>query len=118
LTVCGAALYRDGRWDEAQTTLTKAIDAFNSLHATTRVTDVHAHAQLFLAMANYHLGHPEQAHEWLNSAAKTLENAGTASPGDYGGMSWDRRLSAKLLRQEAEQLLKDNGGGAPTAGRQ
>jgi serine/threonine protein kinase/tetratricopeptide (TPR) repeat protein len=107
LTVYGAALYRAGRWNDAQTTLTKAIHAFDSSRASTRLTEVHPHAQLFLAMANYQLAGAEQAQQWLNAAMKSLESDGAASQSDYGGMSWDRRLSAQLLRQEAEQLLKE-----------
>jgi tetratricopeptide (TPR) repeat protein len=117
LTVCGAALYRDGRWKEAQTTLTKAIHAYDSLRATTRATDAHAHAQLFLAMANHRLGDSEQAQQSFKSAVKILERDGSASQSDYGGMSWDNRLTAQFLRQEAEQLLMEDAGNAPDTSR-
>jgi len=101
LTAYGAALYRDGRWEEAQAALTKAVHAYESFRGTIRGTQTSA--QLFLAMANHRLGHVEPARKGLVMAIETIESG--ASPNGNAVMSWDRRLTAQLLRQEAEQLL-------------
>jgi eukaryotic-like serine/threonine-protein kinase len=108
LTAYGATLYRNGRWEEARATLTKAVHAYDSFRGKTRGSVINAH--LFLVMASHRLGQVEQAHKWLNSAIEVIESPASASQGDYGGMSWDRRLTAQLLRREAEELLMDEKG--------
>ncbi len=102
------ALYRDGRWEEAQATLTKAIHAYDSFPGKRRGTVINA--RLLLAMATHRIGQVEQARKWLTTAVEHLDSLPSASQSDYGGMSWDRRLTTQLLRQEAEQLLKDDAG--------
>jgi hypothetical protein len=61
-------------------------------------------ARLFLALAQARLGQREQASRALSAAVEALESS-ASSHGDYGGMSWDRRLIAQRLAQEAEKLL-------------
>ena len=46
------------------------------------------------AITNYRLGEPKQAREWLT---KATANPAAASQSDYGGMTWDRRLTSQLL---------------------
>ena len=110
LMALGAALYRSGRWEEANATLSKAVDAFDSVRAATRCTPACAH--LFLAMTDYRLGQRDQAQKSLTAAIKLIESPPSANESDYGGMSWDRRLVEQLLRQEATRLLGDVGEGS------
>jgi hypothetical protein len=112
LTIHGAALYRASRWQDAQTTLTKAIAAYDSLRASSRQTNAHVHALLLQAIVTHRLNRKDEAQPWFKAALKKLESDGSASQSNYGGMSWDCRLTAQQLRQEAEQLLVNNGGNA------
>jgi len=104
LTAYGAALYRDGRWKEAETELVRATTAYKAFRGASRGTVINA--RLLLAMALARLGQVEQARQSFNSAIEAIEAPASASQSDYGGMSWDRRHIAQRLRQEAEELLK------------
>jgi tetratricopeptide (TPR) repeat protein len=110
LTAHGAALYRAGRWEEAHVKLTEAVGAEESFRGIRHGTVIHT--QLFLAMTSHQLGKREQAREWLTKAIDNMERSASASPRDYVGMPWDRRLTTQLLRQEAKQLLNDDAGSA------
>jgi eukaryotic-like serine/threonine-protein kinase len=102
LTAYGAALFRNDRWEEARTALTKAVHAYDSFHGKIRGNV--SSAQILLAITNHRLGESKQAREWLT---KAMASPAAPSQSDYGGMTWDRRLTTQLLRQEAERLSKD-----------
>jgi serine/threonine protein kinase/formylglycine-generating enzyme required for sulfatase activity/tetratricopeptide (TPR) repeat protein len=98
----GAAHYRADRFAAA----VEALD-----HA--RACPSHAqdggtlHDWLFLAMAHHRLGHAERARDWLDQAVRRLEqNARANSAGADPSPDWSNRLEMRLLRREAEGLLK------------
>jgi tetratricopeptide (TPR) repeat protein len=101
LTTLGAVLYRAGRFDEAVRRLTEAEAAFKK--AKVRVSMI-AYAWLFRAMAEERLGHAEQAREWLARAVREIEQPPVERA--PGVDTWNRRLAPRLLRSEAEKLLK------------
>jgi tetratricopeptide (TPR) repeat protein len=103
LTTLGAVLYRAGRFDEAVRRLTEADAAFKKAKARTSTI---AYAWLFRAMAEERLGHAEQAQEWFARAVREIEQPPAERANDPGAGSWNRRLSLRLLRGEAEALLK------------
>jgi tetratricopeptide (TPR) repeat protein len=103
LTTLGAVLYRAGRFDEAVRRLTEAEAAFKKAKA--RVSTI-AYTWLFLAMAEERRGHAEQAREWLARAVREIEQPPAERANDPGVDNWNRRLSLRLLRCEAEALLK------------
>jgi tetratricopeptide (TPR) repeat protein len=106
LTAYGAALYRAGRWEDAQRTLARAVHAYDAYPG--KVRGAVTYAQLFLAMTSNRLSRSEEAQKWMNTAIESIDGPPNASSGDYGGLSWDRRLIARLVRDEAEQLLTTN----------
>jgi tetratricopeptide (TPR) repeat protein len=112
LTVYGAALYRARRWQDAQTALAKAIDTYESTSDSCRQLNVHAHALLLQAMVTFQLSRKEEAQQWYKAALTMLESDSLASQSNNGGTSWDCRVIAQLLRQEADQLLMTNSGSA------
>ena len=65
-----------------------------------------AYTWFFLAMAHHRLGHREEAKKWLDKAVAWTEK--TIREADQGTtyLPWNRRLTLKLLREEAEALLK------------
>jgi WD40 repeat protein len=99
LNTLGAALYRAGRFEDAVRRLNESVQA-------------HGHGGvpedwLFLAMAHEHLGHAEEAHQWLDRAAKWLDEAqeSNAAAGPPAP-AWNERLGLTLLRREAEAQIK------------
>jgi hypothetical protein len=60
----------------------------------------------FLAMAHHRLGHREEAKKWLDKAVAWTEK--TIREADRGTTSLprNRRLTLKLLREEAEAMMK------------
>ena len=62
----------------------------------------------FLAMAHHHLGHRSEAQQWLDKAIEAMHKE--TSDDDQDGRTqvpWTRRLTLKLLRDEAQALLKE-----------
>ena len=100
----GAILFRAGRLDEAVQQLAEADRLVKDPNL--RQSSSPAHTWFFLAMAHHRLGHRDEAKKWLDKAVawtqKTVRDAdqGTAD------LTWNRRLTLKLLRAEAEALLK------------
>jgi WD40 repeat protein/tetratricopeptide (TPR) repeat protein len=98
----GGALLRAGRLQAAVQQLQKA----SSLDPST---------SLLLAMAHHHLGHADEARQWLDKAVQQIEqvlrqrpkNAGTEAtalaPDEF---AWTERLSLQLLRRDAEALIR------------
>ena len=103
LTTLGAVLYRAGRFDEAVRRLTEAEAAFKKANAPTSTI---AYTWLFLAMAEERRGHTEQARQWLARAVREIEQPPVERANDPGVDTWNRRLAPRLLRSEAEKLLK------------
>ena len=103
LTTLGAVLYRAGRFDEAVRRLTEAEAAFKKAKASPSTI---TYTWLFLAMAEERRGHTEQAREWLARAVREIEQPPAERANDPGVNPWNRQLSIRLLRGEAEALLK------------
>jgi WD40 repeat protein/tetratricopeptide (TPR) repeat protein len=117
----GAALYRAGRWEEALGPLEAALTAPQgarrppprSVRWNPEAFDRTGYELLFLAMAHHRLGHADEARQWLDRAARWMEQAPlpkTKEGGDNPLYCWNQRLPHELLRREAETLL---GGAKP-----
>jgi hypothetical protein len=103
LTLLGAALYRAGQGREALRRLGEASKAY-SLAADQRRRQPIVYNWLFQAMAHHALGHEHKATEWLQKAVRWMDEV--AEDKTLGPMPWNRRLTVRLLRREAEALLK------------
>ncbi len=93
INTLAALLFRAGRLEEARKQMQEAI-AVNGGKGT--VFDF-----LFLALIDGSLGQKEQARRWLDTAGRLIEQAGRGRR-----LSWDQRLQLRLLRQEAEALVR------------
>jgi WD40 repeat protein/tetratricopeptide (TPR) repeat protein len=91
LRILGAALTRAGKDPEAVKRLKEAV----------ALREEFPSAWLFLAIAHARAGQADEARPWLDKARKWLDE-----PGRPETLSWDDRLRLKVLRDEAEGLLK------------
>jgi tetratricopeptide (TPR) repeat protein len=116
LLVRGAALYRDGQWEAAlkplEAALTAPQDVQNppprSVRWNPNVFDDTGYELLFLAMTHHRLGHADEAQQWMDKAARWMEQARlpkTKEGGDNPLYSWNQRIPHEVLRREAEALL-------------
>ena len=99
MQTAGALLYRAGRHEEAVVRLEQARSLPESRQSTP------TYAWLFLAMAHHRLGHTEEARHWLNEAVSTIEKAIADHERGTVALPFQRRLTLKLLRDEATALL-------------
>jgi tetratricopeptide (TPR) repeat protein len=109
----GAALYRAGRFEEAVKRLTEATELSFHPYRTNML-----HTWFFLAMSHHRLGYTDEARHWLDKAMQGTDEA-LKSPAESLGKSgnsdgvispnWNRRLTVRLLRREAEQLIRGPG---------
>jgi tetratricopeptide (TPR) repeat protein len=99
LNTLGVALYRDGKFDLAIKTLNEAIEA-NDKNGT-------ALDWLFLAMAHQRNGNKEEAGKFLDKAGAWIDDAlKEKKPLEGKALHWTQRQELKLLRKEAEALIK------------
>jgi tetratricopeptide (TPR) repeat protein len=82
----GAVYYRAGRYDAALKRLQEAVELEKDLVS----------AWLLLALAHHRLGNTDEATKWLDKAIEY----------NTAPLSWDERLKLRLLRTEAEALIK------------
>ncbi len=104
LNSAGAALYRNGQFDASIKQFTAAELLSNQEHAA--VSTSSAYTLYFLVMAHHQLGHAAEAERYLaeaNVQAEAELNDSANPP------PWNRRLTLQLLRNEAEQLILDEG---------
>jgi WD40 repeat protein/serine/threonine protein kinase/tetratricopeptide (TPR) repeat protein len=94
----GPALYRAGQFEQAVEQLRKSLKAQGG--------EEDAWTWLFLAMACHRTGQEGEAGEWLTKATRWIEQTEQARTSADSGPSWDGRLELRLLRTEAESLLK------------
>jgi tetratricopeptide (TPR) repeat protein len=80
----------------------KPDDAVKWLDEAVALRETFPSAWLLLAMAHHRAGDVKQAGEWLKKATDWL-----AVPGQFDRLDWQERLELRLLREEAEALLKD-----------
>jgi serine/threonine-protein kinase len=98
-TCLGAALYRAGRFGEAARRLNEAGATVRQA-ASQPPPCSPAYTWFFLAMAHQRLGHGEEAREWLVAAVASMER----ETGE-DNLPWNRRITLRLLRREAESLV-------------
>jgi WD40 repeat protein/serine/threonine protein kinase/Tfp pilus assembly protein PilF len=100
--VLGAAAYRAGRPQEAARYLDEAVKREGDFG--------HPATCLFLALAQYRLGKVEKARQWVERAARQLDNTAT-NPEETDYLSrvvseaQVARMGTDLLREEAEVLI-------------
>jgi tetratricopeptide (TPR) repeat protein len=101
LNTLGAALYRAGKFEEAVQQLSEAIKVHGEGGTYTD--------WLFLAMAHHRLGHADEANRWLAKAVAWIDKALAGKPRSKpdNSLYWWDRLEMRILRREAEALLKD-----------
>jgi serine/threonine protein kinase/Flp pilus assembly protein TadD len=98
----GGALYRAGRLEDAARRLNEAQAAYAKT-ADTRTTI--AYPWYFLAMTHQRLGNAAEARRWLEKANREADKAlGRDAPGGPP-LTWNRQLTLRLLRDEAEALI-------------
>jgi WD40 repeat protein len=97
----GALLYRAGRFEKAAAQLTEA-SLLNKNPLSSPV-----YIWFFLAMAHHRLDHAALAKTWCDKAVAATEQAlANHARGSNETLPWRRRLTLKLLRQEAEALIR------------
>ncbi len=64
-----------------------------------------AYTWFFLAMTQQRLGHAEEAKQWLDKAVAWTDKILAEADQGTADLSWNRRLTLKLLRDEATALL-------------
>jgi tetratricopeptide (TPR) repeat protein len=104
LNTLGAALYRAKRFEDSIKKFEEAIKVHGQ--------GGHASDWLFLAMAHHRLGHMDEAKKWLTEAQHCMDQAAQEKPRGESLFravtpSWEQRLELRLIRAEAEALIKD-----------
>ena len=64
-----------------------------------------AYTGYFLAMAHHKLGHDAEAEKWLVNATEWSDKVLSEHEEGTSTLPWNRRLTLKLLREEAEGLM-------------
>ena len=99
----GAALFRAGRFQEAMAAFERCEAA-----AASPLTSP-AYAWYFRAMTCFKMGQADEARQWYDKAvtatAKLLNDDGTAFTEP---VSWNRRLTLELLKDEAARMISEN----------
>jgi serine/threonine-protein kinase len=95
----GAALCRAGRFCEALPRLRDA-DAEAQQTLTKQTLYSPAYVWFFLAVTHHRLGQGEEARAWLDKAIRWTEQENLDR-----GLPWTRRVTLRLLRREAEELV-------------
>jgi hypothetical protein len=62
-------------------------------------------------MVHHHLHHTVEASQWLKKAVRHIDSLGqtTGSTAGQSSVSWNDLLELKLLRHEAETLIRGSG---------
>jgi Flp pilus assembly protein TadD len=109
----GAALYRAGRFEVAVKQLTEATELSSHPYRTNMLC-----TWFFLAMAHHRLGHTDEARRWFDKAMQGTAEAlksrteSLEKSGNRDGVippNWSRKLTLRLLRGEAKELIQDSG---------
>ena len=101
LNTHGAMLYRAGQYE-------KAIEQLEAAASGGKPEDKPSDF-LFLAMAHHRLAKKDEAGKWLQKAVQWLDQANKVNPGSVPGgpeFSWEIQMEFRILRCEAETLLK------------
>ena len=103
LNTLGAVLYRAGRFDEALVRLSEVEPLVQE--PSKAIKSPPAYTWYFLAMAQHRLGHAEESKQWLDKAVAWTDKTTTEADQGKADLPWNRRLTLKLLRDEATTLL-------------
>ena len=103
LNTLGAVLYRAGRFDEALARLAEVEPLVQE--PSEAIKSPPAYTWFFLAMAQHRLGHADEAKQWLDKAVAWTDKIFAEADQGTADLSWNRRLTLKLLRDEATTLL-------------
>ena len=110
LNTFGAILYRAGQLEEAIQRLTEANQLLKDGDPNPSVRSSPAYTWFFLAMAHHASGHHDEAKKWLDKAGSWTDRVLREHEDGTGAkLPWNRRLTLKLLREEAQELLKPSG---------
>jgi serine/threonine protein kinase/tetratricopeptide (TPR) repeat protein len=114
VTVLGAALYRAGRFEDAIKPLTEATALNPDPYRSNR-----SYTWFFLALAHHRLGHADEARRWLEKGTHLMEEELKRPPepneeavkraGGTVPPTWNRKLTLRLLRREAEEQIQGPG---------
>src|SRR5262249_33987901 len=97
----GAVLLRAGRPADALKSLERAVQVHG------RGGD--GYDRVLLALTHHALGHKDEAARWLRQAEEWIDaaEAGKLDDPEYKlPLAWDQRLALRLLRQEAEAVVR------------
>ena len=100
--IWGAALYRAGQYEQAIGRLTEAEQLAQESDASLESPVVYT--WYFLAMAHHKLGHDVEAKKWLDKTTEWTDNVLRDHEEGAAKAPWNRRLTLKLLREEAEGM--------------
>ena len=103
-TTLGAILYRAGRLEEAVKRLTEADKLAEQPDAAAKSSP--AYTWYFLAMAHHKLGDDEEAKKWFQKANEWTDKVMRDHEEGTATAPWNRRLTLKLLREEAEAMIE------------
>jgi tetratricopeptide (TPR) repeat protein len=101
LQALGAVLYRAGRYQEAAKRLDEAESAFSETQRPRTSPD---YAAWFQTMNLHRLNHSDKAQQKLRKAVNDIDELSKQMK--TANAAWDQWLTLRLLRQEAEDLLK------------
>ena len=100
----GGILYRAGRCEEAVQQLTKADALIEDPDSQSMSSP--AYTWYLLAMAHHKLGHDTEAQQWLDKANSWTDKVLAEHEAGTNSLPWNRRLTLKLLRTEAEGMIE------------
>jgi tetratricopeptide (TPR) repeat protein len=102
-TALGALLCRAGRFADAIEALQEANGVWEKAAVKPPMSSP-VYTWFFLAMAHHRLGHAEEARNWLDKANQFIEKQ-AKDPVNEPSQPWNRRMTHRLLRREAETLI-------------
>jgi tetratricopeptide (TPR) repeat protein len=103
LNPLGAVLYRSGRFEDAAKKLKEAETLGQGSGGSPKSSP--AYAWFFLAMAQERLQHREDARAAFDKAVAETDKGLREHKEGIADVPWNRRLTLKLLRDEAQTLL-------------
>jgi tetratricopeptide (TPR) repeat protein len=99
----GGIFYRAGRWEEAIERLTEADNLVQEPDSKSNTSP--AYTWYFLAMANHKQGQHANAEKWLAKANEWTDKVLRQHEDGTASLPWNRRLTLKLFREEAEGMI-------------
>jgi tetratricopeptide (TPR) repeat protein len=103
LDTLSAVLYRAGQFEKAIQRLTEADQLVEEPNPSLKSSP--AYTWYFLAMAHHKLGHDAEAKDWLDRANEWTDKLLREHEEGTTTLTWNRRLTLKLLREEAVELM-------------